>query len=139
MSELIACETVTSAACMASDRARGDGIRGIRCYRCGLGTCLDCSSVQQGRIMRGGRSVNGRVRMCDNCLDQEPDGPARTLLRRYHEAGYPQITLEDTRGYIASTERAANGRFSSLSAARPVPVASTQPRQPSRRRLASPK
>lgn len=104
MADLIACETVTSPNCMASVREPGDGIRGLRCYRCGLGTCEDCSSIQPGKVMRGGRSVNGHVRMCDNCLAQEPDGEARVLLRRHHEAGYPDVTIEQVRAYIASAK-----------------------------------
>ena len=92
MSALLECEAVSSPYCEAppESRERGDGVRMLRCYCCGLPSCAACSSVQP-RIARGRR----RARVCDNCLLQESGGEARVLLRRHHEAGYPDVTLEE--------------------------------------------
>lgn len=103
---LSACDTVTSADCVGATRERGDGTRLLTCYRCGANTCAACSSVQPGRIVVGDSTQVRQVRMCDSCLSQEAqDGAARALLRRYHEAGYPETTLDDARAYLASERR----------------------------------
>lgn len=102
MADLTSCDTATSTDCVGPARERGDDIRLLTCYRCGANTCTACSSLQPASILVGDRLRVRDVRMCDNCLEREPDGQARVLLRRYHEAGHTNVTIERARLYVAT-------------------------------------
>lgn len=108
MPSLKFCDSVSSPHCTGN--LGSEAPEGMRtCYRCGLDVCTECSSLQRARVVsrRAGarRLMTVRViRLCDRCLGDEPDGEARVLLRRYHEAGYPQTTLADCQAEVAQQE-----------------------------------
>jgi hypothetical protein len=99
---LAVCNAVTARFCDASIREPGDGVQLLSCYRCGTGVCRFCSSMQVGLVVGANQMTRRRLRICDLCLAHEPQGEARVLLRRYHEADYPETTLADCEAEIAA-------------------------------------
>lgn len=82
------CNAVTSDHCEAPPAFADSYTKGT-CFGCGMPVCSRCSSrVKWYRY--------GRRRICDNCLEEHRDeyGQALVLRRRYHEAGYTGVTLQ---------------------------------------------
>jgi hypothetical protein len=97
------CECASSIHCEAPPYScEGNPALRTECYRCGLPVCKACSSIRRTRRVGG----HGKARLCDNCLEYEPDGEAKVLLRRYHEAGYPKVTLAMTKAEVAGKRTA---------------------------------
>jgi hypothetical protein len=94
------CNVVLDNDCLAAPADYGEkpnadypGTR-ARCYACGLAVCTSCSTV---RLYYG----HSR-RICATCESERfEDGEARLLLRAYHRAGYPNVTLTAVKAELA--------------------------------------
>ncbi len=61
------------------------------CFCCGLPVCRNCSTIRKYY------KRYGFVRMCDKCQSDYDGNDDRVMLRQYHKAGYPDISLTEVR------------------------------------------